>query len=228
MVLIASGKRILGGRALSVTVVAAIAIALVAPGSALAYDGYAAAMWADAHALSYTCWDPSHPNALPCDTDDCTNFVSDALHYGGGYTEHVGDGNINNNANWWLAKNGMGLWVQSRTWLYTSGWPNLYSYQLAHIPGGWLFATYPGNTYTTYNGLGDGDVLFYDWGGGMIHAAIQTTAGEDPNWQNGHTTGDLIDEHSTTNRRRVWWTLSPDNSYRNSTTISLVKIGSGN
>ena len=216
-------------RLLGVAFGVSLGLCLVGAGTALAYDGYAAARWADSHATSYTCWDPAHPNALPCVDDDCTNFVSNAMAYGGHYSQHIGNGDVNSLSNWSEAKNGLGLWVESRTWIYTSGSPNLYSYQIAHLPGGWLLGTKPGNSYTTYDGLYQGDLLFYDWGDGRgrMHAAIQTTSGEDPNWQNGHTTGDLVDAHQT-NHKFAWWTLAPYNPNRNITTIYLVRISSGN
>ena len=62
---------------------------------------------------------------------------------------------------------------------------------------------------------------------GMGHVTMQTASGTDPNWQGGSQFGSLDDEH-TWDRRRVWWTLSPYNVNRNTTTIYLVHILAGN
>lgn len=194
-----------------------------------AYNGAAAATWADAHATSYTCWSPGHPTYLPCDDNDCTNFVSIALHYGGGYTEVLGDGFENNVHNWFLTKNGLNLWVQSDTWAYSSGSPNQYQFQQLHIPGGLNEGTATGLAGYSFTGLSPGDLLFYDWGDGhaISHVTMQTTNGTDPKWQGGAQYGSLVDEHSS-DRRRVWWTLNPYNPNRNHTTIYFVHISSGN
>jgi hypothetical protein len=205
--------------------VAMMGSAMIAP-TASAYNGAAAAAWADAHALTHTCWSPGNPNALPCDTNDCTNFVSLALHYGGGYPEFLGTGIVTDDHLWFLTKNGLNLWVQSNSWAYVT---DQYQFQMLHSPGGVTRGTASGLAGYSFSGLSAGDLLFYDFegNGSLDHVAIQTTPGTDPNWNSGNQYGDLADEH-TSDRRRVWWTLNPYNPYRNYTVITLVHIQATN
>lgn len=206
--------------ALLAAVVVAIGLLGWYPSAAAAYSGSSAASWADSHALSTNC------SQVPCDTDDCTNFVSLAMHIGGGYPFHYGNTDETNDENWFYGLDGLGGWNQSWSWLYA---PDQAAFQILHYPGGTWYGTASGTAGYSFDGLSQGDLLFYDWdGNGSIdHVAIQTVRGYDPNVVGGNQYGDLIDEHSS-NRRRVWWTLSPYNPARNTTVIDLMRISSSN
>jgi hypothetical protein len=206
---------------------AALAFVFVVPAAAYAYNPAAAASWADTHATSYTCWDSGHPGAFPCDTNDCQNFVSQALHYGGGYVEVLGTGDDENLNYWFLTKNGLGLWDQSRTWAYVG---SHYTFEIQHFPGGWTIGTVSGAASNSFSGLNAGDILMYDWtsNGVWDHSSIQTTEGIDHNpLADPQKWGDLVDQHDT-DRSRAWWTLGPYNAQRNITTIRLVRVASSN
>jgi len=190
------------------------------PTTALGYNGTAAAAWADTHATSYVCWSPGNPNALPCNSNnDCADFVSQALHYGGGYVENLGTGDVTNDMLWFLTKNGLNLWVQSNSWAYVS---DHYTFQILHSPGGYLYGSASGTSTALTDGLSPGDIIYYDWDGNgtLDHNAMQTTRGTDPV---NHRTGDLVDER-TSDRSRVWWTLEPYNGNKYTTIIGLMHI----
>ena len=186
-----------------------------------AYNGGNAAAWADLHALSC----PSTP-LIPCDQEDCTNFVSYALFMGGGLPQSLGNGDTSSNGNWFSSKDGLGGWVQSDTWAYTSGAPSgsgasLWTYLLSS--GDTSLGSASGISAATSDGLSPGDVLFYDWlsDGSLDHSAMQTT-----NAFGLGQPGNLVDEHTvgTDGRAGVWWTLQAYNQYAERTTIWLVHV----
>jgi len=191
---------------------------------AFGYNGIAAATWADNHALSYDC------NVYHCvqtggGDADCTNFISWALKLGGGYPMHIGTGVENDDHNWWADYDGLHLWVTSFSWTYVA---HQEQFQLLHSPGGWLTGSSYGTATNSYTGLSQGDLIAYDWDGNhtYTHMAIQTSPGKDLQWSSSQV-GDRVDAHSV-NRLRVWWTLSPYNTHRNTTLIQFMHISSSN
>ena len=213
-------ERLPGLRRVTFAVLGLIVLPAFAAGPAAAYNGGAAAAWADSHALNYNC------SQLPCDDNDCTNFVSLAMNLGGGYPQVLGIGVPSDDSLWFNVVGGLGQWNQSWSWAYVQ---DQYQFQMVHSPGGYKFGTAPGTAGWSFSGLVSGDLLFYDWdsNGSLDHSAIQATRGTDPNWQGGAQYGDLIDEHSN-DRARVWWTLYPYNPARNNTVITLVHISPSN
>lgn len=202
--------------------VAAVAVALAAgiftAPTAHAYSGGNAAQYADKYATS------CNSNSYPCFPDDCTNFVSQAVH-AGGFSEVGVGGSTTDDNNWFI----QGCWYCSYGYNWSHSWsvaPDYYNFLQWHYPGGYNWGTMPGNSAGFNSGLDVGDVLFYDWDndGGIDHASIQVSYGTDPNsgWY-----GDLIDEH-TTNRYHAFWSLDPYNSRAGTTTITLEHVSSSN
>lgn len=201
------------GRLLAAACALSLSATLLAPGPVSAYSGSNAAAWADAH------WN-SCSSTYPCLDNDCANFVSNALHFGGGYPMNIGTGVETNHTLWFSTFNGLGLYVASDTWAYAK-W---LEYYLNHdLPGGVILKNVSGTNTAAKSGLKSGDVLFYDWdsNGTADHVAIQTYYGTDPTWPNGST--DRVTEH-TTNRKDVRWTLDYWNANRNTTTIHLMQV----
>lgn len=177
--------------------------------SALAYNGPGAASYADTWALSY------NPHYLRF-SDDCTNFVSQALHAGGlaykGYQKNPGS-----NANWWqdAANND---W--SKSWTVASELrQHLQAYGHGTFEG-----SAPGTSTKPYtpNSVKTGDVYFFDFGQGWgySHSVIQVgigTASDTGQY------GNYIDEHSS-NRKHVFWTLQKWNSFAKTTTIYFTHV----
>lgn len=175
---------------------------------ALAYNGSAAASYADS-------WWNSRNGAYLNFPDDCTNFVSQALHAGGeseiGYPSNFSD------SAWWMDTPN-GQWTHS--WsvaddLYLS----LTNYTSRGILEDASFHPQGGGV----DSIGQGDVLFYDWGQGqnISHSAIQVV-------NNGHDatyplSGSLVDQH-TNDRYHEIWNLYPTNPYWSTTDIYEVHI----
>jgi|GEM_PF-1077867 len=185
----------------------------VAP--ALAYDGSGASNWAD---NNYS------PNTLnPSFDENCTNFVSQAMHKGGGFS-YVNDGqSYSDNHNWWLDKVWWG-WSYSHAFTVT---PELYNFLQWHYPGGYNWGSASGSGTS---GHGDplvaGDVLFYDFGDGqgMTHAAMQVNGSYDPTkgWS-----GPVVDAQ-TNSRYHAYWSLEPYNAFAYRTTITFEHVDAGN
>lgn len=188
---------------------------------AFAYSGSNAAAYAE------TWWNHRNTQNYPTFTDDCTNFVSQALHdYHGGNFSYVNVGqDSSSDYNWWvqLYLGQGGVWKNSRSWSFAH---DLYNFLLWHYPGGIQkgeAASYAQQTVAhTPSGTGKGDVLFYDWGGGdgISHATIEVGSGADPH---SSYSGSYIDEH-TSNRQHAFWSLIPYNSQWPTTTIYFVHI----
>jgi hypothetical protein len=198
----------------SVALLIAVAVAALWIGTApvFAYSGAGAAQWADAN------WN-SDPPGWPTFSNDCTNFVSLALWFGGGYPMTTYTGSPTDDHNWYMDRAG-GRWTFS--WSVAA---DQKQFQALHYPGGYYAGTYSG-TYGGNDDLSTGDQLYYDWtGGGVIdHMSLQVGFGTDPGsgW-----VGDLVDQH-TTNRYHAYWTLQPYNAQASSTIIYEYRIDSGN
>ncbi len=121
--------------------------------TALAYSPSGAVAHADQWATNSS-WCNNHL----CFTQDCTNFVSYALHYGGGYQMVPGGSNTDDHY-WYLTG-----WP----WLYSHSWTvanDLYTFQMWHYPGGYLKGTALGSSNYSWDGISAGDLVFYDWDG---------------------------------------------------------------
>lgn len=179
--------------------------------SALAFSGTGARDYANR-------WATARNSNYPNFGSDCTNFVSQALHSGGGYP-YTNYGSYNSNA-WWVSWNG--LWFS-----YTNSWSvtnSLRTFLILDYPGGWDWGFQP---VQPSNQALYGDVFFYDWqgDGSYEHASMEVAySGTDANsgWS-----GNLIDQH-TTDRYHAIWHLWPYNSNRYTTKIDLIHVDSGN
>jgi cell wall-associated NlpC family hydrolase len=167
-----------------------VALCLVVASHTLSYSGSAAAAYADTWALSNN---PNYPNY----GDDCTNFVSQALH-AGGYPFHGTNGSTTNYHNWFMS-NTLGWWNYSHTWTVA---PDLLNFLYYDSPGGSPVA-YKAPYQGSSSGASNGDVIFYDWGDGkgVSHDAIQVGYGTDPSsgW-----VGTLVDAHNTDHYHAIW------------------------
>jgi hypothetical protein len=194
------------------------------PSTAFAsYSGTNAAQYADKW------WNSYNSNYYKFNGDDCTNFVSQALHdpYGGGGMDYVGGSSSTDDSQWWMHYSS--LWGFSWSHSFTVA-QDLYNFLLIDWPGGFP----EGTAHTlaeqeaeyTPDSVVTGDVLFYDWDsdGHQDHAGIQVGIGTDPNsgWY-----GNYQDQHSN-NRKHAFWSLIPYNSQWATTTISYFHIDASN
>lgn len=217
--------------------------------TAKAYDGNAAANYADQYALRY-----NTSYRTGSGDGDCTNFVSQSFR-AGGYSmvnpSNIGFGGGDDH-NWYYVYNST-----LNHLFYSSSWykaPDLYTFLWVNIPGGHGQNAVAGTNKYYSSGLNRGDVLFYDFGGlqnstqvhhpidytGLYieHAAIQTVNyGTDYNvWandpsnpysDNGGWVGSLVDQH-TTDRYHAFWTLYPYNPHQATTWIYPVAVDPNN
>ncbi|MDT7805889.1 MAG: hypothetical protein QOI78_9322 [Actinomycetota bacterium] len=192
---------------------AAAALILVATaGQAAAYDGNAAANYADI-------WAKARNSDYPAFDADCTNFVSQAVSHGGfsmvNYLQSP-----NSVYSWWIERAVGSQFSWSLTWSVANSY---YNFLLAYSPGGVREGTAPGTAtnYYTPDSVITGDVLFYDWGQGegISHAAIQTGIGTDFSG----FYGNYVDYH-TTDRYHAFWSLVMYNSLASTTTVYFVHI----
>jgi hypothetical protein len=198
----------------------ACSVLVTGAGPVAAYNGASAAWYADVYARGYN-------SAYPEFSTDCTNFVSQAVHYGG--FSMVGGSSSTSDTQWWIHTLTYG-WAWSHSWSVAVDYD---SFLWQDSPGGIGQGTAPGTAtyYYTPNSVVTGDALFYDWGQGegISHVAIQVGIGTDPNYPNGQTWyGNYIDEH-TNNRYHAFWSLYPYNAaFRNTTTIYFMHIYASN
>jgi hypothetical protein len=196
---------------------------LVTAPLASAYSGANAAAYANA-------WTDNDPNtntrnpAWPSFSDDCTNFVSQALFAGGYDMQNLG-ADKTKYVNWWAQKTN-GNWTNTFSWSSSN---NLLNFLYVDAPGGSPIAykgPSQGMSSNKQSGGATGDVIFYDWGHweGNSHNAIQVGYGIDPNsqWE-----GSLVDQH-TTDRLKAFWSLRPYNAERATTYFTIVKISTSN
>lgn len=187
--------------AAAVMLTVALIGALAPTHAALAYNGGAAASYADQYWSNYN-------SAWPVFSDeDCTNFASQAIYNGGinmrtaGYTDNY----------WWMK--------YARRWLWTHSWPaaqDNFVFVSSYLPGTSNAASYygiaPGANVASY--AFQGDLVYYDWDtdGTYNHQSIIVT-----------TDGQHVDAH-TSNRYHVYWTLAQYNAQWQTTVVSAYHI----
>jgi hypothetical protein len=199
-----------------VSVLALFALSLaVAVSAAFAYDGAAAAAYADSYWQNYNPAWSSFANS----GGDCTNFVSQAL-YAGGIAMRTSPP-YTGNAAWYMQKT-------RRRWSYALPWVNAQDqsiFALQHLLGVSQVASYyglaPGTTAA--DNAGQGDIVLYDWNNDGIydHEAI-ITASDRAN-PDGTANWDLVDAH-TNNRFHAYWTLAQFNASWATTRIVVLHI----
>jgi hypothetical protein len=176
--------------------------------NALAYNGGAAAAYADKWArVSNGAW-PSYGN-------DCTNFLSQSLLAGG-------DGM---NLTWYAYNNPITGWSHTVSLAWDNANSN-FNYETQQNGGIVTYKVNASNSqyFDHFDGISAGDMLYFDWGRGegLSHAAIQVNTGTshyDNNW-----TGDLSDQHSPY-RLHVSWNHIEVNADWGTTTIWEVSHG---
>jgi hypothetical protein len=195
-----------------------MAAALSASLPAAAYNGQGAASYADSWALGRNANYPSFGA-------DCTNFVSQAMHQGGGYSYIGRNGSTTDDTLWWVSWNSVLGFRWSRSWSVAQ---NNFNFLYSTYPGGWGQGTAPGSAsyYWTPAAVVTGDLLYYDWqsDGWLDHVAMQVGWGTDPT---SRWSGNYVDQHSN-DRLHAFWSLRPYNSQWASTTIRFMHIDSRN
>jgi hypothetical protein len=217
---IVHSRRRIGLIALSLIAISTASIAMADP--ALAYNGSGAAAYADKWALG--------SNTLyPKFSDDCTNFVSQALHAGGGFN-FVGSTSTTDDHQWWIHPTKTGAWVWTHSWSVAH---DLHTFLIDDVPGGIPEGSFSYDNGTnkapafTPNSVVTGDVLFYDWGTGqgISHDSMQVGWGTDAYGYYGN----WVDEH-TSDRKHIFWTLkdAPGNTNWMTTTVYYMHIDASN
>ena len=209
-------------RALTLAVLSAVpTLTVLSP--ALAYNGPAAASYADQFA-------PTFNGSFPRFNDDCTNFVSQAVNYGG-YSMHPtpNDQSTSNDAYWFVLYPGY-LAAYSHSWAVVQDY---WYWLIGQNPGGTQEGSFSYNNghnrapAFTPNSVVTGDVLFYDWGTGLgiSHTSIQVGWGTD---QYGYY-GNWVDTH-TNSHKHIFWTLkdAPGNTNWMTTTVWYMHIWASN
>jgi hypothetical protein len=200
---------------LALLVLVLAVLGLVLASAASAYNGAAAAAYADTYWQTYN---PAWPS-FASSGGDCTNFVSQALYAGGismrTSTAYSGD------AAWYMVQ-------KRKRWSYSASWVNAQDqsvFALQFLPGVTQVASYYGLApgATAADNAQQGDVVLYDWNNDGVydHEAIVTASdGANPN---GTTDWDLVDAH-TNDRYHAYWTLAQYNSNWATTRIVVLHI----
>ncbi len=186
------------------------------PAGALAYDGAAAATYADSH-WAECGWSGTAPSPYVClpanGSQDCANYASRVMHVAGGYRfiDRSGIPGVND------------YWYYYSTSNWTITWYNaqaLYSFlvawdhgDLSH-GGGTLVTSFVGVTASqTYNSLSKGDMIFFDFENNsqIDHVRVETGYGTPSRtgYQSAYNnsywkTGDWGSQHNA-NRYRDFW-----------------------
>jgi hypothetical protein len=201
--------------ALAVSVLVFLFTSLALASAASAYNGAAAAAYADTYWQTYNPAWPSFANS----GGDCTNFVSQALHAGG--LSMRPSPTFSGDAAWYMAK-------KRNRWSYAASWVNAQHqsiFMLQYLPGVTQVASYyglaPGATAADH--ATQGDVVLYDWNNDGVydHEAIITAS--DRTNPDGTTDWDLVDAH-TNNRYHAYWTLAQYNASWATTRIAVLHI----
>ena len=188
-------------------------LAGIAP-TAIAYNGSAAAAYADAHwdeCGDEPGWDDPAPSPYICYGNDCTNYVSRAMHTGGGYGFIEGS-TQNPNDEWY--------WYNSS--MNTASWGTAYRlyYFLIYydkgagsLGGGSLLKHFVGvKASQTYNTLNKGGLVFFDWtnNGSIDHVRMEvgygiiSSPGKRAQYNAWWYTGDWADQHEPPRYHDFW------------------------
>jgi hypothetical protein len=199
--------------ALSILVVAVLALGLASAASA--YNGAAAAAYADTYWQNYNPSWPSFANS----GGDCTNFVSQAL-YAGGIGMRTSP-TYSGDAAWYMAQ-------KRKRWSYSTSWVNAQDqsvFALQFLPGVTQVASYygvaPGTTAA--DNAQQGDVVLYDWNNDGVYDHESIVTASDGTNPDGTTNWDLVDAH-TNDRYHAYWTLAQYNASWATTRIVVLHI----
>jgi hypothetical protein len=202
----------------TVSLIALFVLSLAVTASAFAYDGAAAAAYADTYWQNYNSAWPSFANR----GGDCTNFVSQAL-YSGGIAMRTSSAYSGDAAWYMLPKTG-------HRWTYSLPWINAQDqsiFALRYLPGVTQVVSYygvaPGQTVADH--ASQGDIVLYDWNNDGVYdheAIVSASDGANPD---GTANWDLVDAH-TNNRYHAYWTLAQYNASWATTRIVALHIPS--
>jgi hypothetical protein len=192
---------------------------LLGSSPASAFTGGGAASYAD-H------WATTRNSNYPSFSEDCTNFVSQALHDSlGGQKPYVNNGADSTSVNnWWAQYSSIFGFSNSQTWSVADSFYNFMNFHGGVVAGragpnqSEQLATYtPANVVT-------GDILFYDWenNGSMDHVGIQVGIGNDPS---AGLYGNYSDQH-TNDHYHAFWSLLPYNEHWPTTAIVMMHVSS--
>ncbi|MDI6816585.1 MAG: amidase domain-containing protein [Actinomycetota bacterium] len=181
-------------------------------GNAYAYDGNGSASYGESWSSNTS---KLRNSEFPDFSNDCTNFASQCMNWGGKVHEKYGSSEA---TKWYCDKTLFGF-TWSNSWSISSYFYNFLRNYNSAIQGSWKAPT--ANSSTLIN---NGDMLFYDWdsNGSKDHTGICTAYAADPN---SGITGDVQCQHST-DRYRAIWHLKPYNANWSTTTITAVRPSS--
>jgi hypothetical protein len=212
-------------------------------GGGWTYDRAAAVNYANEYVGSTlngtTGWNSSYTDIWSTmEGDDCTDFVSQAMHAGGmswiddngqnGSEAYASFYNYQSTNEWWVFTN-----VEDYVYYSEASGPNSNTESVAPMLRTFLINNYASQVGSFYFGSGKnppndlpspmekGDVLFWNWGTGqgISHTTFDVGIGTSPQGQS----GSLIDEHIS-NRKQTLWTLRDYNNYWPTTTAYWVHI----
>ena len=193
-----------------------VLVAAGASSAASAYNGAAAAAYADTYWQNYNPAWPSFANK----GGDCTNFVSQAL-YAGGIAMRPSPP-YSGNAAWYM------LQSKGHHWSYALPWINAQNqsiFALQYLPGVTTVASSygvaPGQTVA--DNASQGDIVLYDWNNDGVYDHEAIITGSDGANPDGSTNWDLVDAH-TNNRYHAYWTLAQYNANWPTTRIVVLHI----
>lgn len=190
-------------RRLILAVAFAFALACAVPSQSFAWNKADAVAYAEKYALSPN---PAWPYFSGV---DCTNFVSQALKYGGIDM----DPTRVDRSRWYMAKNQNGTWVWGYPWTVARSMYTYFGRDSDKAAYRYFIGAYDWNSATSYttppnsNGrLNRADMVSYDFdlsaGEGIDHTSIVTYYGTDT--RNSAYTGDLVCYHSSNMKRVIW------------------------
>lgn len=180
-----------------------VLVTFILPENSFAWNKTSAATYAEKWALS------NNPAWPYFSGNDCTNFISQSLNYGGIAMEAT----RTDRTKWYRAKNQNNAWIYGLPWTVSA---DFYTYfrtssktkdNRYYIKGyDWKASTTdrpePPNNNTLLN---VGDIVSYNFeGNGVGHTGIVTAYGTD-NYSSSYV-GDLVCYHST-NRKRIIWNV---------------------
>lgn len=212
MIGVAPGPAITAVRRTIAAVSLTIVQLLANSASTLAFDGAAAAAYADAHwaECGTAPYNGVPPSPYVCLSNDCANYASRAIH-AGGYPFRTSPVTLWANWYWWSAGNNTRTWWQSDALKYFLTDRDPY---INGNPGGYVAAVTKGARDTDqYNALSRGDLLFFDWddNGIIDHVRVEVGWGTPPrtgyqaNYNYSYwATGDWADQHTPPRYHDFW------------------------
>jgi hypothetical protein len=205
-------------RAVATAAVASLAISGAAStASAWTIDPGRVTSYANAY------WNTFNP-AFPAFANDCTNFTSQVLYYGGLPFQGTPTGSgAHNITNQW--------WANSGSWTYSWSVAESLRQYLMNYRGFYpTYSHYGAGSSNAPSGSRVGAVVFYNWGDDPSrpapyaqHATIVTYLNtRDPDPKHGGSVGTLVNAH-TGNHAQAIWHLQPYNSLYATTTVAMYR-----